>query len=167
MDFKSIKENAVKNAIKFKNKAIDFKNKAIDLSVEKVSKSSLVIKNQTELDDLILKSENKINKNQEGEEKTFIKRVFVIFGDSKQNFFKEFLVSFPILLAKVFSQNVSFKVVDISNIQIDYSKFNLKEFPAMIIFENKEIYKIIYGEENLKKVVKSLTLDINKTVDEL
>jgi hypothetical protein len=37
----------------------------------------------------------------------------------------------------------------------------------MIVYENKEIYKIISGEENIKKVVKSFSLDINKTIEEL
>lgn len=163
MDFSKIKAKA----IELKNKAIELKDKTIDSTAKKISESTLVLVNQKYLEEFILKSENKKITTTEWEEKVFTKRVFIIFWDSRQNFFKEFMLSLPILMTKAFSQSISFKIVDISNKEIDYSKYELKEFPSILVFENKEVYKIISWEENFKKVVKSLTLDINKTIEEL
>lgn len=163
MDFSKVKAKA----LELKNKAIELKNKAIESTAKKISESTLVLINQQNLEDFILKSENKKVTTPEWEEKIFTKRVFVIFWNSKENFFKEFMLSLPILITKAFSQNISFKVVDISNVSIDYSKYEIKEFPSILVFQNKEVYKLISGEEKFKKVVKSLTFDINKTIEEL
>jgi len=39
--------------------------------------------------------------------------------------------------------------------------------PALVIFENEKVYKVIQGEENIQKVVKTASLDINKTIETL
>ncbi len=160
-------ESLKKKALELKQKAIELKDKWVLYSAKKLSESSLVLKSQTELDDFILKSQNTTFTNPEWISKVYEKRCSIIFWDSKENFFKEFLLSVPVLLTKGFSQNLPLKIVDIWNESIDYKKYNLSEIPALIVFENKEIYKIIVGEDNIKKVVKSLTLDINKTIDEI
>jgi len=163
MDFSGFK----KKALELKNKAIELKNKWIDYSAKKVSESSLVLKSQEEVDNFILKSQNTTFTNKEWETKIYEKRCALIIWDSNKNFFKEFLLSFPILLTKWFSQNLPLKIIDIQNIKINLEKYNLSEIPSLIIFENKEVYKIIIWENNIKKVVKSLSLDINKTIEEL
>lgn len=163
MDLKTLKQKA----LELKQKAIELKDKTIEKAAEKVSESSLVIKNNIELQQFVDKSENKNFVSKEWIEKTFSRRVIVIFWDSKKDFFKEFLVSLPILFTKSFSQNMDLKVVDVNNENINLEKYELKEIPAFVVFENKEIFKIIYWEDNIKKVVKSLTLDINKTIEEL
>lgn len=163
MDLKTLKQKA----LELKQKAIELKDKTIEKAAEKVSESSLVIKNSIELQQFVDKSENKNFVSKEWIEKTFSRRVIVIFWDSKKDFFKEFLVSLPILFTKSFSQNMDLKVVDVNNENINLEKYELKEIPALVVFENKEIFKIIYWEDNIKKVVKSLTLDINKTIEEL
>jgi hypothetical protein len=53
------------------------------------------------------------------------------------------LLSIPVLLTKSFSQNVSLKIVDIKDEKIDIKKYDLSEIPALIVFENKEVYKTI------------------------
>ncbi len=151
----------------FKEKAIEITDKTIEMTAKKISESTLVIKTQNEFETFISKSENKKFINDKWEEKIFTKRVFIVFWDSKQDFFKEFMLSLPVLLTKSFSQNISFKVVDISNKEINYSLYELKDFPTLLVFENKEMYKSISWEENLRKIVNSLTLDINKTIEEL
>lgn len=163
MDFSKLKEKA----LKLKEKAIELKDKTVDMTAEKISKSSLVLQTQEDFDNFVLKSENKVFVNKEGEEKLFEKRCLVIFWDSKEDFFKEFLVLIPVLLTKSFSQNIALKIVDVKNEKIDMKKYNFSKIPSLIVFENKEIYKIITWEDNIKKVVKSLTLDINKTIEEI
>lgn len=163
MDFSKIKQKA----IELKDKAIELKDKTVDMTAEKISKSSLVLQGQEDFDKFILKSENKTFLNQEWETKVFEKRCLVIFWDSSKDFFKEFLLSIPVLLTKSFSQNVALKIVDVKDEKIDIKKYSLSEIPALIVFENKEVYKTITWEDNIKKVVKSLTLDINKTIEEI
>lgn len=163
MDLKTLKQKA----LELKQKAVELKDKTIEKAAEKVSESSLVIKNSIELQQFVDKSENKNFVSKEWIEKTFSRRVIVIFWDSKKDFFKEFLVSLPILFTKSFSQNMDLKVVDVNNENVDTKKYEFKEIPTLVVFENKEIFKIIYWEDNIKKVVKSLTLDINKTIEEL
>lgn len=163
MDFSKIKAKA----FQFKDKVVEFTDKTIVEAAKKVSQSNIVLKNQVELDEFILKSENKTYTNDLWESKVFTKRCLVIFWDSTKDFFREFLFLLPVLLTKWFSQNLSIKLIDINNKEIEYSKYDLKEIPSMIVFENKIIYKIIIWEENIKKVVKSLSLDINKSIEEI
>jgi hypothetical protein len=139
------------------------------MTVQKISESNLMLIWKSDLEKFILKSENKKFINDEWIEKIYTKRIFVVFWNSKETFFKNFMLWVPVLLTKSFSQNISFKIVDISNKEndIDYSQYGITEFPALVIFENKEIYKLIFWEEKLNKVVKSFTLDINQTIDEL
>lgn len=163
MDFSKLKTKA----LELKDKAVEITNKTVDATAKKVWESSLVLKIQLDFDEFILKSETKTFTNQAWETKIFEKRCAVIAWDSEQNFFKEMLFSLPILLTKGFSQNLPIKMIDIKNKDISLEKYQLSEIPAMIIFENKEVYKTITWEDNIKKVVKSLTLDINKTIEEL
>ncbi len=165
MDFSQFKNKVSQ----FKDKAIELKNKTVDMTVQKISESNLMLIWKSDLEKFILKSENKKFINDEWIEKIYTKRIFVVFWNSKETFFKNFMLWVPVLLTKSFSQNISFKIVDISNKEndIDYSQYGITEFPALVIFENKEIYKLIFWEEKLNKVVKSFTLDINQTIDEL
>lgn len=163
MDLASLK----KKALELKDKTVEFSKKTYEDTAKKVAESKLVLKNQDDLLDFIVKSQNSTYEAENGQLKVFTKRTYLIVWDSQNEFFKEILISLPVLITKAFSQNVSFKLADKNNTLIDFSNYNLVEFPTMLVFENKELYKIVVWEENLKKVVKSLTLDINKTVDEL
>ncbi len=163
MDFSKIKAKAKE----LKDKAVEFKDKTLENTATKVGQSSLVMKTQSEVTAFIEKSENKTFVTQEWATKNFTKRVFLVVGDSTKDFYKEFLFLFPVLITKAFSQNVSFKVVDIQNKEINLSEYGVWEVPALLVFEDRSLYKTIVWEENIKKVVKSLSLDINKTVEEL
>lgn len=151
----------------FKSKVIDFKDKTIDKTAKKVAESKIVIKDNEWLEELIEKSKNTSFKSESWEEKTFTKRSFLIVWNKESDFFKDFLPSIPILLAKSFAQNVFLRFADINNKQIDLSNLDIKEHPSLIIYENKEVYKIISWDENIKKLVKDLTLDINKSIENL
>lgn len=163
MDFWTLKQKA----LELKAKAIEAKDKAVNFSAEKMSQSGLILKDQNDLDAFILKTSNKIITSQDGEEKVFAKRGILIVADAGKEFFKEFLISIPVLLTKSFSQNLPIKIIDINNKNINIEDYNIEEYPAFIVLENKEVYKTITGEDNIKKVVKSLTLDINKTIEEV
>ncbi len=163
MDFSKWKQKATD----LKNKAMEMKDKAVEFSAEKISQSGLVLKDQTDLEALILKSANKTISTKDGEEKTFVKRSILVVGDQNKDFYKDFLLSIPILLTKSFSQSLTIKIIDTNNKNIDITSYNIEELPALIVFENKEVYKIITGEDNIKKVVKSLTLDINRAIEEI
>lgn len=155
MDFKALKE-----------KAAEYKNKAVKFSSEKLASSSLTIDNDKTLQELVNKSENKKFKNKEtGEEKTFTKRSIAIFWEEKSDFFKEALYILPILASKAFAQNISLKLVKSDSKDIKLSSYNIKKVPSLVVFENKKVYKIITGKENILKLVKSLNLDINSEID--
>ena len=118
MDFSKFKEQA----LQLKQKAIDVKNKAVDFSAEKISQSWLVLKNQSDLDALVWKSENKTITTKDGDEKIFVKRSILVAWDANKDFFKEFIISIPVLLTKSFSQSLAIKVLDIHNQNIDISR---------------------------------------------
>lgn len=79
------------------------------------------------------------------------------------------LALFPVLATKAYSQNVALRLADKNMELSDKSLFGLTNspLPQMILYENTSIKKIILGEENIQKVVKSLSLDITKTMLEL
>jgi competence protein ComGC len=49
----------------------------------------------------------------------------------------------------------------------DFAPYSVTQFPALLVFENTKHIKTLQGEENIQKVVKSLSLDINSTIDSL
>lgn len=163
MDFAQLK----KKAFELKDKTVDFTKKTIEETAVKVSESKIVLKTQEELVDFISKSENKHFITPEWVEKNFVKRTYLVVGDGKKEFFKEFLLYLPVFLTKAFSQNVVFKMADCNNTALLLEEYNIWEFPALLVFENKQLYKMILWEDNVKKVVKTLDLDINNTIDQL
>ena len=74
MDFAQLK----KKALELKEKAVEFTDKTLEQTAVKVAQSSLVLKEQSELESLITKSENKQFITQEGQEKIFIKRSYLM-----------------------------------------------------------------------------------------
>lgn len=91
--------------------------------------------------------------------------LFVCEEDS--DFTKSLLFRLPVLFAKSFSQNTHFGIVlwDIDGIKI--SKYSKEKPPLIVFFENTKVKKVIVWEENIQKVVNSLSLDINKMIHEL
>jgi hypothetical protein len=55
MDLKALKQKA----LELKDKAVEITNKTIETSAQKLGESSIVLKSDIELQDFILKSENK------------------------------------------------------------------------------------------------------------
>ncbi len=150
----------------FKEKALNFANKTISSAAWKLAKSSLVIKNIEDLEKFIEKSENTSFISKETwEKKVFTKHVIVIFSWKDENIYKEMLAFIPVLETKVFASNTSLKLCDLD--LKDLKKYNIKSLPAVALFTNKKLEKVIYEKESIKKLVKSLDLDIIKTIQNI
>lgn len=147
--------------LKLKEKAIKFKDETIDSSAKKLAESSMVLKKIENVEKFIEKSKNTSFTSKETlETKIFTKRVIIIFVKKDTDFYKDLLVLLPVLITKTWSQWVSLKISEVSS-----EKYKIKNFPSLAVFENKQLYKVISWEENIKKIVKNLNLDINKYID--
>ncbi len=139
-----------------------------DFTEEKLRDSKYVIKDKKELDLLIKTSKNK----EFTDKKTWISRTFtgrvVLFICEKQSdFTSNTLYKLPFILTKSFAQNISFWIILWEMDWVDLKKYKVKKLPSLVLFENLRVSKTIEGEESIQKVVNSLSLDINKTIDEL
>ncbi len=163
MDFKNLKQKA----LELKDKAVKLTNDTLDKTITWIYNSSLSIKNQTEFDSFILKSANTTYKTSEWVEKEAIRRISIIYWDYGNAEFRKFLIWLPVLLAKWFSDWLSLKILDTNNTEINKEIYEQYETPSLFLYENKELKKIVQWMENINKVVKTLNLDINKTIDQL
>lgn len=163
MDFNELK----KKALDIKSKISKWTDKLITNSAEKVQKSSLTIQSLDELNKIIKKSKNTTYTSSETwEEKTSIKRSIVIIGDPEKSFFREALYILPVVATKAFTQSISVKLAPKELKEVDYSIYWVSNFPSMIVFENEEVNKVIKWKINILKLVKSFSLDINKSIDD-
>lgn len=163
MDFTKIKKRALTLTTAVKKAWQD----AIEYSAWKLADSKKTLKSVSDLEALQKMSANSTNNTSSGEMKTFTHRSGVIFIDVKSDFFSSMLLSFPVLQAKAYSQNMSIKLMDIRTIGLDMKKYKVSQTPAFVIFENEKVFKVIQGQENIQKVVKAPSLDINKVIQTL
>jgi len=163
MDFTELK----KNALKFKDQAFEKGKEAVSYSAAKLGESGMTLQTVKDLDVFIQKSKNTEFKDVNGVKKTFTKRVIVVFADTKSEFFKQMLYMFPVLIAKAFSQNISLSLADISMRELDVKKYQVSKKSTLVVFEDTKIIKTLEGDENIQKVVKAASLDINGTIDSL
>lgn len=163
MDFAELK----KKALDLKKQAVEKSKDAIEYGAWKLWESSLTLKTNSEVEEFIKKSKNTSSKNDAGEVKTHKKRAVIIFTDTKGDFFQHMLYMLPVLVTKSFSQNVSLKLADISMKNLDTTAYKIKKWPTLCVFENTKLIKSLEGDENIQKVVKSASLDINATIDSL
>jgi len=91
----------------------------------------------------------------------------VVFANTQSDFFKSLLYKLPVFEAKSFSQNIKFKLADIDMKGLHKSAYDIHKTPCLVVFENETLLKAINEEEKIQKVVKSLSLDINATIDSL
>lgn len=163
MDFNELK----KKALEIKNKISEWTDKLITSTAEKVEKSKLTLHTKEDIDSLVEKSKNTTYTSSETwEEKTTIRRSIVLIGDPEKSFFKEALYMLPVIATKAFTQSITVKLAPKDIEWVDYTKYWVKSFPSMIVFENMEVNKIITGKLNILKLVKSFSLDINKSIDD-
>ncbi len=158
MDFKKLKE-----------KALEIKEKAINYSAKKLTDSSLTISKKEELNKIIEKSIKTSFKNKETWlEKEYNHKSIVIFADEWSDFFKDAIYILPIIATKAFSQNIAIKLAKSKIEWVNLSDYQIKkdDLPCLVTYENKKVIKIIKGNENILKLVKSFDLDINKLITE-
>ena len=148
-----------------KKKALKFKDDVIESGAKKLAESSMVINDVKDLEEFIKKSETKSFTSKETwETKEFIKKAIVIFADKNSDFMKKSLIGLPVLITKAFSQNIPLKMCDIK-IE-DLGKYDIKTLPTLVVFETEKIIDIIEGSEDINKVTKSLSVDINKSIED-
>jgi len=164
MDFQKIKQEAAK----LKDAALKAWKDAVDYSASKLAESSMTLGSVEELESFIEKSKTTTGKDSNtGKEKKFTHRVIIIFADTKTDFFKELLYKLPVLSTKAFSQNIALRTADMSMKDLDTKKYKLWKKESLVVIEDMKVVKVLQGEESIQKVVKSLSLDINKTIEEL
>ena len=139
-----------------------------NLTEDKLRDSKFVIKDKKVFDTLIVSSKNKdFTDKKTGISKTFTWRAVVFICEKESEFTSKLLYRLPLILTKSFAQNISFWIMLWEIEGVDVKKYKFKTYPSLILFENEKVQKVIEGEENIQKVVNSLSLDINKTIDEL
>lgn len=163
MDFAELK----KKALELKKQAVEKGKDAVDYGAKKLGESSLTLKTIKDLEAFVEKSKNTYVKMEDGTKKENKKRAVVIFADTGSDFFEKMLYMLPVLVTKAFSQNVSLKLADISMKDIKKEAYKIKKGPTLVVFENMKIIKSLEGEEDIQKVVKSASLDINTTIDSI
>jgi len=164
MDFLDLKNKASR----FTTKAKQATKTAVEFSAGKLAESWITLGSVKELDEFIEKSSTTVWKDAiSGEEKKFKHSVIVIFADTQGEFFTQMLYKLPVLATKAFSQNVSLKLADISMKWLDAIKYGTKDGEALVLIENKNVVKIVKGTQNIQKIVKEASLDINKSIQEL
>ena len=149
-----------------KNKAIDLKNRAVNSAAKKLSESSLVLKTKEDLDEIIAKSKTTSFTSEETlETKEFIKHSIVIFVKKESEFYKDALIQMPVLATKAFASSITLKMCDLD--LKDLSKYKIVETPALALFTNEKLEKLVVWEDNIKTIVKTLDLDIIKAIENI
>ena len=153
---------------KIKSKLIETKNKAVDKSAEFLWNSAFTIKTLESLNEIIKKSKKTTFTNKETwETKEFNKKIIVVFWDENSDFFKESLLSFPVLATKAFSQNITLKLAKTSIEWLKLEDYNIKETPSLLVFQDEKIIKVVSWRENILKLVKYINLDINSEIEKI
>jgi len=157
-----------KKVLELKDSAIDASKWALDYSAWKLANSKLTLSNNQDLKKFIDSSKTTTGVDSKtGKNKNYIHRVIVIFANTQSGFFKKMLYRLPLLSAKAFSQNIALRLADISMKCLDTEKLGLESEETLIVIENKKVIKTLSWAENIQKVVNALSLDINKTIEEL
>ncbi len=150
----------------FKKKALKFKDDVIDKWAKKLAESGLVINSKDDLEKFIEKSKTTSFTSQETwETKTFEKKVIVVFWEKDSDFFEAALAKLPVLVTKAFSQNIPLKMCDID--VKDLKDYKIKSFPSLVVFQTEKVAKIVEWEEKINTIVKSLSLDIEKAIENI
>lgn len=168
VDWKKLKDDALKNAKDISKKAKDLGQDALEYWAEKLADSKLTLKNSKELNEFVQKSLPTTWKDSKtGESKEFPHQVIVIFWDPDSDFFQDMLFQLPVLSTKAFSQNISVRLADIRMKDLDTQLYQVGDEPTLLVIENLKPTKTLTGEEAIAKLVKKPNLDIQETIDTL
>lgn len=160
MDFSKLKEKFSS----IKSETLKFYNETVDKTAKKLIESNFTIKTLFELQDFIWKSKNYFSESSNKEE---TKMIICIFASKESDFFKKFLYELPVIYTKAWSRNIGIKLVESSLEWLDLSKYQIVSIPSLVLFENEKVVKVVATEEKINKIVKSLTLDIEKSIKDI
>lgn len=164
MDFAKIRDQAKK----LQKQALGKAKEAAQYGASKLAESWLTLSDVSSLKTYIEKSKNTHFKDPgTGSEKTFVKRVIVIFADPKSEFFQKMLYILPVLMTKGFSQNTPVKLADITMKWLNKKDYDIRGDQTLVVFENTAPSQTIVDATQIEKLVNSLNLDINKAIEEL
>ncbi len=168
MDFSSFTQKAKNLSKKWLSATLKAKDNALNFTERNLKKSQFIIKNKEEFDTLIETSQQKTFTDPKTSiVKTFSRKALLFVCIEENDFTRNLLFKLPFIFAKSFSQDMSFALILQEIDGINLSEFQVQEKPALILFEDTKVKKVIVWEENIQKVVNSLSLDINKTIHEL
>lgn len=158
MDFTSLKEKAKKYSTQAKQKLDAW----IDSSIKKIGESSFVISTQEDLQKIIESSKNATNSYW----KISRKKVVIFYAEKDSDYYIHILSYIaPVLFAKAWTQQVKIKLTNIDITEL--KEYSITESPALLVFEDAKFTKVIYGKENIEKVVKTTDMDINNLINNL
>ncbi|MFA5917211.1 MAG: hypothetical protein WC850_03145 [Candidatus Gracilibacteria bacterium] len=160
MDFSKLKEKFSS----FKSDSLKLYNETVEKTAKKLIESNFTIKTLFELEDFIGKSKNYFSESSNKEE---TKRIICIFASKESDFFKKFLYELPVIYTKAWARNIGIKLVESSLEGLELSKYQIVSIPSLVLFENEKVVKVVATEEKINKIVKSLTLDIEKTIKDI
>lgn len=164
MDLQILREEAVK----FKKKAQDFGAKALSASADKLVDSKYTLESVKDLEACIAKSKTTTGVDSKTHKpKEFKHRVVVVYIDVSSEYFKTLVYKLPILITKAYSQSIVLRVADIAMKGLDKKAHKISWKECMVVYEDEKAIKTLEGHENIQKVVKSLSLDINTTIDSI
>ncbi len=161
--------------LELKNKASKLKDSlakasksAVHYSAWKLADSSLTLKTTEDLEKFIKKSKTTTGKDTATwKDKKFKHQVIIIFADTTSDFFKEMLYKLPVLSAKAFSQNMTIRLADISMKKLDKKLYKISLPETLVVIENEKVLTSLVWAESIQKIVKSMSLDIIKSIKDL
>ena len=158
MGFKELQEKAKKYTKQF----WEAFEKQVEKGIEKIENSDFVISQTKDLEKIIADTKN--TENSYG--KISRKKTIIICVEKGSDFYKHLLsYMLPVIYSKAWTQNVWVKLCNLEKEAL--SKYDIWEFPALVVFADTKVEKIVHGKENIEKVVKSTNMDINELINKL
>ena len=152
-----------------KQKALKLKNDAVNYSARQLTNSGLTLDKKEEVGKMIKKSITTTFKNKETwKSKEYKHKAIIIFAEEWSDFFKKALYMLPVITAKAFSQNIPVRLAKSKIEWINLSDYGIENTstPTLVVFQEEKVLKLINWEENILKLVKSFSLDINKQIED-
>lgn len=164
MDFWELKNKASK----LKDSAMKASKSAMEYSAGILADSKLTLTTIQELELFLKKSlTTRWKDSVTWKDKEYKHQVIVIFANMKSEFFQHMLYKLPVLSAKAFSQNIAIRLADINMKNLDTKLYQISDLETLVVLQDEKVVQSIAWSENIQKIVKSMTLDINKSIAEL
>ena len=158
MDFKELQEKAKK----YTKQLWETVDKQLEKGIEKIENSSFVISTSKDLEAIIEATKN--TENNYG--KISRKKTIVVCVEKGSDFYKHLLsYMLPVMYTKAWTQNIGVKLCNLE--QKDLAKYDIWELPALVVFADTKVEKVVHGKDKIEKVVKNTNMDINELINKL